>query len=189
MSPEDHGALPVPQPQSPSGENTDPVLSAGLSIAMKWGVALGPEKLEIALKALEPQLKRDHQALMHRIASEREAAERADAAASAAAERASSAAEAEAARRARENRDKRAHSRHMVGLTVGAVIAIAMLGAGVYVVKDAWWLAALLCGPSLLALAKIFVLRRSDPDDMKFVSAAARNATNAASQVQQPPVP
>jgi hypothetical protein len=146
-----------------------------MGIAMKWGAVLGPEKLEIALKALEPQLKRDHQALMRRLDMQREAAERADAAAAAAPER-----------EARERQEQRKHNRHMAGLVVGAVVAIAMLGAGVHVAQDAWWLATLLCGPSLLALAKIFVLRRSDPDDMKFVSKATRSSTNAASQGPPP---
>lgn len=175
MSPEDHGPLPVPQ--APIEAPSDPVLSAGMDIAMKWGAVLGPEKLQIALRALEPQLKRDHQALMKRLDMQAEAAARADAAVAAAAER-----------EAQEKREQRKHTRHMAGLTVGAVVAVAMLGAGVYVANtDAWWLAIVLCGPSLLALAKIFVLRRSDPGDMQAVTAAARSATNAASQAQPPP--
>jgi hypothetical protein len=139
-----------------------------MKIAMQWGAVLGTEKLEIALKALEPQLRRDHKVQLIRLELERETAER----------------------EAQRQREERAHKRHMAGLTVGAVVAVAMLGAGVYVAKDAWWLATLLCGPSLLALAKIFVLRRSDPNDMLFVSKAARAATNAAAQAQppQPPV-
>lgn len=134
---------------------------------------------------------------MKQLDMRREAAERADAAAAAAAEREaqSQAAAAQreareraaaAERQAREKQEQRKHSRHMAGLVVGAVVAVAMLGAGVYVAKEAWWLATLLCGPSLLALAKIFVLRRSDPDDMKFVSNVARASTNSASQTQPP---
>jgi len=136
-----------------------------------------PSRCREDLNALEPQLKRDHQVLIKRLDMQREAAERADAAAAAAAER-----------EAQERQEQRKHSRHMAGLLVGAVVAVAMLGAGVYVAQDAWWLATLLCGPSLLALAKIFVLRRSDPDDMKFVSNTARSSTNSAPQAQ-PPVP
>ncbi|MGW4914237.1 hypothetical protein [Streptomyces sp. NPDC004270] len=171
MSLDDSGAPPARQDVT----GRDPVLSAGMHIAKQWGEVLGPEKLEIALKALEPQLKRDHQALMKQLDMRREAAERADAAAAAAAER-----------EARERQEQRKHKRHMAGLVVGAVVAVAMLSAGVYVAQDAWWLATLLCGPSLLALAKIFVLRRSDPDDMKFVSKTARASTNSASQTQLP---
>lgn len=174
MSPEDSGALPLP-PAVP--DHVDPVVSAGMSIAMQWGKVLDPEKLEIALKALEPQLKRDHQVVMARLEMQRAAAERAHSAEVAAAERV-----------AAERREQRRHNRHMAGLVVGAVVAVAMLGAGVYVAQtDRWWLSILLCGPSLLALAKVFVLRRSDPDDMKFVSQATRGAMNSAGQVQQPP--
>ncbi|WP_069765315.1 hypothetical protein [Streptomyces sp. LUP47B] len=184
MSLDDSGTLPTPQPAT----RQDPVLSAGMDIAMKWGEVLGPEKLEIALKALEPQLKRDHLTLMKRLDMQREAAERADTAAAAAAEREAHERAAAAERAARDRQEQLRHSRHMAGLVVGAVVAIAMLGAGVYVAQEAWWLATLLCGPSLLALAKIFVLRRSDPDDMKFVSNTARTSTNSASQAQ-PPAP
>jgi hypothetical protein len=68
-------------------------------------------------------------------------------------------------------------------------MALAMLGGGIYVAPESWWLSILLCGPSLLALAKIFVLGRSDPDDMKHVSLAARTTTNAAGQAQPPQPP
>jgi Na+/H+ antiporter NhaC len=80
----------------------------------------------------------------------------------------------------------------VVNVSVGAVISIALLGAGVAVVASAPWLSVILCGPSLLALAKVFVLHRSDPDDMKLLSRASNNATNAAPQPpppQQPPAP
>ncbi|MEU3491154.1 hypothetical protein [Streptomyces massasporeus] len=64
-----------------------------------------------------------------------------------------------------------------------------MLGAAVYVAPVNGWLSALLCGPSLLALVKVFVLRRSDPGDMRAVSLAGRVASDAAVQAQQPPPP
>lgn len=145
----------------------DPLLSVGKHIAMQWK-ELGPEHLEVALRALEPELRRGHRERMARIQLQNEANERASL----------------------ERQQQRAHRRHIAELTVGAVVALAMLGAGVYVAADAWWLATLLCGPSLLALAKVFVLRRSDPDDMRHVSRAARTSTNAAGQAQppQPPV-
>ncbi|WP_258054602.1 hypothetical protein [Streptomyces sp. Ru71] len=62
--------------------------------------------------------------------------------------------------------------------------------ARVYVAQgDRWWLSLLLCGPSLLALAKVFVLRRSDPDDMRLLARATHSAMNSAGQAQQPPPP
>lgn len=42
------------------------------------------------------------------------------------------------------------------------------------------WLSAVLCGPSLLALAKVFVLRKSDPNDMKILGKAAGGPRPAA---------
>ncbi|MFG2952068.1 hypothetical protein ACGFZ4_43785, partial [Streptomyces adustus] len=92
----------------------------------------------------------------------------------------------EAEQRQHEDRQReRADRRHTVELVTGAVIAPAMLGAGVYVAPENGWLSALLCGPSLLALAKVFVLRQSGPEDMRAVSPAGRIATNAAVQAQQ----
>ncbi|KUM91542.1 hypothetical protein AQI88_36205 [Streptomyces cellostaticus] len=79
-----------------------------------------------------------------------------------------------------------------MNVTVGAVISIALLGAGVAVVGSAPWLSVILCGPSLLALAKVFVLHRSDPEDMKLLARASGSAGNAAAQAsppQQPPAP
>lgn len=172
MSTDEH-QVPVPPPNRP----VDPVISAGMEIALRWGEVLDPERLSIALRALEPQMKREHQARMAQIDMDRAAAERADAAA-----------QAEGERTARALRERRAHARYMAGLTVGAIIAVIMLGAGVYVAAESWWLSLLLCGPSLLALAKVFVLRRSDPDDLRLVTNATRNAMGAAGQAQ-PPVP
>ncbi|MFE7358037.1 hypothetical protein ACFU8Q_34120 [Streptomyces sp. NPDC057543] len=162
MTTEDSGSLPATR-----GSNEDPMVAAGLEIAMKWGSALGPDKLEVALKALEPELRRHHKERMTRLTLQREAAQQAS----------------------KERSEERAHKRHVAGLAVGGVVAVAMLAAGVYVAKDAWWLALVLCGPSLLALAKVFVLRRSDPDDMRAVTQAARTATNAAGQAQPPAPP
>ncbi|MGQ4388881.1 hypothetical protein [Streptomyces sp. SAS_270] len=144
----------------------DPILSAGMQIAMQWR-ELGAEQLKAALEALEPELGRDHRVLMQRLKMQGDAEQRLH----------------------EERREQRAHRRQMTEVIVGAVLALAMLGAGVYVAPDSPWLATLLCGPSLLALIKVFVLRRSDPDDMKHVARAARSSTNAAGQAPptQPP--
>jgi hypothetical protein len=168
---ESSSALPLPP--------DDPVVSAGLEIAMKWGAALGgPEQLKVAFEALEPQLKREHQIRLRQLDMQREAAARADEKAEAAAER-----------EVRLAREKRQHALWMTGLYVGAVISVAMLGAGIFVAKDVWWLAIMLCGPSLIAMGKLYVLRRSDAKDMQAVSQGARSATNAAGQAQPPPIP
>ncbi|GAA2616794.1 hypothetical protein GCM10010304_82980 [Streptomyces roseoviolaceus] len=145
----------------------DPILSAGMQIAMQWR-ELGADQLKAALEAMEPELSREHRLLMQRLKMQRDAEQR----------------------QHEERREQRAHRRQLTEVIVGAVLALAMLGAGVYVAADSPWLATLLCGPSLLALAKVFVLRRSEPDDMKYVSRASRSSTNAAGNTQppQPPV-
>lgn len=150
---------------APAPRSEDPVVSAGLEIAMKWGAALGgPEQLKVAFEALEPQLKREHQVRLKQLEAQRQTAERL----------------------VRADREFRQHRFRMTSLIVGAVMCIAMLGAGVYVAKDVWWLAMLLCGPSLIAILKIIVLRRSDSSDMSAVATAAKGAMNAASQAQPP---
>ncbi|WP_449338799.1 hypothetical protein [Streptomyces chartreusis] len=70
-------------------------------------------------------------------------------------------------------------AQYLVTLIVGGVVALAMLGGGVLVAPHSWWLSTLMCGPRLLALVKIFVLRRSDASDMAAVADAARRSTNA----------
>ncbi|MGV4987548.1 hypothetical protein ACWC0C_03255 [Streptomyces sp. NPDC001709] len=169
---ESSSALPLP--------HDDPVVSAGLDVAMKWGAALGgPEKLKIAFEALEPQLKREHQIRLKQLDMQREATARAEENARATAER-----------MVRLAREKRQAALRMTGLYLSAVISVAMLLAGAYVAKEKWWLSPLLWGPSLVAMGKLYALGRSDADDMKAVSLGARAATtSAAQQAQPPPVP
>jgi hypothetical protein len=150
---------------SPVRRDEDTVVSAGLEIAMKWGGALGgPEQLKVALEALEPQLQREHAVRLKQLEIQANKAEQ----------------------EARAVREKRQHRFKMASLVVGAIVSIAMLGAGVYVAKDAWWLATLLCGPSLIGMALIIILRRHDAEIMRAVAGAARRSTNAAGQAQPP---
>lgn len=151
---------------APAPRDDDPIVTAGLEIAMRWGQALGgPEQLKVALEALEPQLKREHQLRVKQLDMQA----------------------SNAVQDAQERRDVRAHRFKMTSLIVGAVISVAMLCGGVYVAKDAWWLASLLCGPSLIGMALIIILRRHDANTMKAIADAARRSTNAAAQVNQPP--
>ncbi|MGW7260505.1 hypothetical protein [Streptomyces sp. NPDC054834] len=153
------GQLPAGQPSE-----DDAVLSAGARIAMQWR-ELGAEQLGVALRAMEPQLRREHRERMLGLELQREAKQR----------------------QHEDRQRERADRRRTVELVTGAVIALAMLAGAVYVAPVNGWLSALLCGPSLLALVKVFVLRRSDPEDMRAVSLAGRVASNAAAQAQQPP--
>ncbi|AEN10795.1 MULTISPECIES: hypothetical protein [unclassified Streptomyces] len=165
-------SLPVPQ--------EDPIITAGLGIAAKWGEVLGAEKLDVALKAMEPQLKREHQLRLRQLENQRLRAEQEDARAEAERERAAALAKAEGERAARDAEKRRNHVFRMSGLITGAVLALCLLGAGVAVAPAQPWLAAGLCGPSLLAVLKIVVLRRSDAADMKATERIAREAAASA---------
>ncbi|WP_254650975.1 hypothetical protein [Streptomyces sp. GbtcB7] len=97
------------EPQLPaewSQEGGDPILSAGMSIAMQWR-HLGTDKLEAALKALEPELRRQHKTVLIRLGMQREAADRKER-------------ERRSELEVREHQKRRAHVPHMADLTVGA---------------------------------------------------------------------
>ena len=151
----------LPAERTPS---EDPIVSAAMQVAMQWK-ELDAAHLAAAMTAMEPSLRREHRERMVRLEMQREAVERDQ----------------------RERQEQRAYRRRIAELIVGAVVALAMLGAGVYVARDSWWLSTLLCGPSLLALVKIFVLRRSDSSDMAAVAGAARRSANAGTPQQSPP--
>ncbi|MET7720665.1 hypothetical protein [Streptomyces mirabilis] len=156
--------LPADRPSS-----DDPSVLAAMHVAMQWQ-NLDASHLSAALSAMEPSLRREHRERLTRMQMQREAAQQS----------------------LDEKHRARAHQVHMTQLICGTVLALAMLGGGIYVAREAWWLATLLCGPSLLALSKVFILGRSDPDDMKHVSVAAQMSTKSAEQgqpPQPPPVP
>lgn len=170
----------------PTENLPDPIIHAGLAIAAQWGEALGAEKLEIALKALEPQLKREHQARMKQLDNQRALAEQQHVAAEAAASRTAEVEKNAGERAARDAERRRNHVYRMSGLVSGVVLSLALLSSGVVVAPTQPWLSACLCGPSLLALAKIFVLRRSDAGDIRASARAAREAATAATPPQPP---
>ncbi|MFD9410821.1 hypothetical protein ACFWBN_27890 [Streptomyces sp. NPDC059989] len=140
---------------------------SALDIAAQWA-QLPAEHLAVALGALEPQLAREHKLRME-------------------VERARG--QAELTRlRAEAAEQQRVHGRHVLGVYAGLAVALATLGASVYFgTHDQPWLAITFFGPTLLALVKIFTLRRSDADDAKHAAAAARTA--AANLPAQPPPP
>ncbi|MEV7372930.1 hypothetical protein AB0O51_18875 [Streptomyces sp. NPDC090301] len=164
----------------PGNLSSDPLLSAGLGIAAQWGEALGgPEKLQAALKALEPQLRREHE--LNKLRLERQEA---DAARKAAAEetearRRADAVEREEERRARERMAVRHHKHQMRLLHSAVALSVLMLGGGLYAMPANGWIAGALCGPSLLSLLRIFVLRRSTDTDVREAGRSARGAGNA----------
>ncbi|WP_051909014.1 hypothetical protein [Streptomyces sp. NRRL F-5635] len=134
----------------------DPAFSAAMHVARQWK-DVDAAHLQVALAAMEPSLKREHRERMMRMTMMKETEERQYA----------------------ERQEKRQHTQYLVNLIVGGVVALAMLAGGVLVAPHYWWLSTLMCGPSLLALVKIFVLRRSDASDMTAVADATRRSTNA----------
>ncbi|GGN51638.1 hypothetical protein GCM10012285_41950 [Streptomyces kronopolitis] len=137
----------------------------GLEIAMQWA-ELPAEHMKIALDALEPQLRREHEMRVLQQKSEHQLAL--------------------AQVRAQEESAKRAHMLYLGGLIAGFAISVGMLSGAVVVgVNGQPWLAAMLSGPSVLALTTLFVLRRNEQGQAQAVAAAQRSALNVA--LQPPP--
>lgn len=121
----------------------------GVEIAAEWA-KLPPEHLQIALTALNPQLEREHLAKIEQMRI--------------------------SAQSAQEIRQFRVQ---VYSLAAGFFLSLVMLGAAVYVaVNGQAWLALAFSGPSLLALTKIFVLRRSDSTDMRAMVSSQRAAAS-----------
>jgi hypothetical protein len=122
---------------------------------------LPAEHLKIALEALEPQLQREHEAQMEHMRLA-----------------------------AQESEAGRAHRLYMCGLIAGFVVTIGMLAGAVVVGSNNQpVLAGILSGPSVIALASVFVLRRNDASQMRAVARAHQSVLNAATSAGAPPVP
>jgi hypothetical protein len=121
----------------------------GVEIAAEWA-KLPPEHLQVALKALNPQLEREHLARIEQMRISAQSAQ-----------------------------DIRQFRIQVYSLWAGFFLSLVMLGASVYVaVNGQAWLALAFSGPSLLALTKIFVLRRSDSYDMQAMVSSQRAAAS-----------
>ncbi|PKV90044.1 hypothetical protein [Streptomyces sp. TLI_146] len=132
--------------------------SSGLEIVLQWA-QLPPEHLEIALKAIEPELAREHEWRME-----------------------------QARLRVQDDKDRRLHALYLGGLVAGFLLAAGMLTGAVFVgVRGAPWLAALLSGPSLISLAGLFLLRRVDSGHTRESGRAQRVALSAMAAQQPAP--
>ncbi|WP_432025233.1 hypothetical protein [Streptomyces sp. 1222.5] len=138
----------------------------GLEIAMQWA-ELPAEHLQVALKALEPQLRREHELRMAQQAALQQL-------------------ELESLRlQTREKSASRTHALLISGLIAGFLLSAGMLVGAVIVGMDGHvGLASMLSGPSVLALASLFVLRRSDVTQTRAVARAQADISQAA---QAPP--
>lgn len=151
-----------------------------LEIALQWA-AYPAEHLELALKALEPQLKREHAYRM-----EQEAHKQALQLEKLRVEAAQKQVEAQLA--FDERQDKRTHALYMGGLIVGFLVCAGAFAGAVYVgMNDHPWLAGMLSGPSVIALVTLFVLRQNDRTLNTAAARSHRQALNALQQQQAPP--
>ncbi|GAA3386352.1 hypothetical protein GCM10017750_68840 [Streptomyces racemochromogenes] len=149
---------------------------------MQWA-QLPAEHLQIALKALEPELKRQHEFRMQQDAHRQEL-ELERMRLESAQQQLTQQLEHD------EHQAKRSHTLYLVGLFAGFLISGGTLGGAIYVgIHDQPWLASLLAGPTLLALATLFVLRKNDKTLNTAADQSNRRALNAAQQQQQPPPP
>lgn len=135
----------------------------GLEIAMQWA-DLPAEHLQVALKALERQLRREHELRMAEQSAIRQM-------------------EIESLRvQARETAARRSHVLFVIGLVAGFLLSAGMLvGAVIVGVEGHVGLASMLSGPSVIALASLFVLRRSDGAQTRAVARAHATTTQAES--------
>ncbi|MDQ7909048.1 hypothetical protein RB614_31445 [Phytohabitans sp. ZYX-F-186] len=117
-----------------SAELSTPISPAGLELARRLATALPADELQAALRALEPELCREHEWRLRSAQLKHE-----------------------------ESQARRAHVLYLVGLGAGFLVSMTMLtGAVIVGVHGQPWLAAALSGPSVIALTTLFVLRRSD---------------------------
>ncbi|WP_210593783.1 hypothetical protein [Streptomyces sp. GESEQ-35] len=115
-----------------------------LQFAREWA-QLPPAHLRAALRALEPQMERDH----------------------------------ELAKMERKNR----HVLNIMGLISGFILAICSLGGAIYFgVRGQLWGTAVLTGPSILVMIRVFVLRKTEKSDLRLSRSALDSLGNATGQ-------
>ncbi|MFE1206191.1 hypothetical protein ACFW5V_31380 [Streptomyces sp. NPDC058762] len=70
-------------------------------------------------------------------------------------------------------REKNKHRMDLLGLVAGFVVSLVSLGAAaVFGFRGDYWMAGIMLSPSVFAVTKLFVLRKSNGDDMRRVSSA-----------------
>ncbi|MGC5236875.1 hypothetical protein [Streptomyces albogriseolus] len=182
MTAEESNLAPLPSGSHPE-RTTDYFALEAHRIATLWAelppehfkTAVAAAKAESALRSQERvvEMRLRHEAEMRRLETEKETA----LAEAAARERAATAQAKAVAETAKQEATTKAaqlrHRRHVINVISGAVISFAMLGVAVYALPSAEWVSAFVGGPGVYALAKIFVLRKSDAGDMKWLGRGA----------------
>jgi heme exporter protein D len=86
--------------------------------------------------------------------------------------------------------EKREHVLWMTGLIAAFMLCVAMVVGSVITARMGFfWLSVTMCGPSLIALATLFVLRKPSTAGLQESARLARSAMNSAQNQQQPTGP
>lgn len=132
-----------------------PPTTTGLEIALQWA-QLPPEHLQLALKALEPQLRREHEFRTEQLRiTEIQKAE------------------------------SRKYAIFLASLISGFAVAVGLLvGGAVASSNNQPWLALLFAGPSIFALVKLFLMARAQGDELRKIGMRIKNSTPEAERDQ-----
>ncbi|MEV5970366.1 hypothetical protein [Streptomyces sp. NPDC051921] len=152
-------------------------------IAREWAdVPL--DQLVAVLDAMEPQLKREHQ----RKAKDDQRRHELNLAQLKEAERRH---ELDLAKlQERRERTGNAHKQHLVGVGAGVVVSLSCIGGATWFGQAGQYLPmGILVGPVLIALTKMFVLRRSDSHDIGTTATSLRQIIGGAPAAPVPPPP
>ncbi|WP_345695865.1 hypothetical protein [Kitasatospora terrestris] len=143
-------------------------------IAREWA-DVPASHLAAAFAAMEPQLQRTHEYRMRQADHEHKQRllELKDA---------DRQYELELARsRERLDRTEKAHRQHLVGVAAGAAVSLSCIGGAIWFgAAGHYWPMAILVGPVLIALTKMFVLRRSEPGDVGTIASAVNRLVGRA---------
>ncbi|MEV5849362.1 hypothetical protein AB0M32_46125 [Streptomyces sp. NPDC051985] len=77
-------------------------------------------------------------------------------------------------------REKNRHQLELLGLLAGFAISLASIAGAIgFGIHGDFWMAGLMLSPSVFAVTKLFVLRKSDKNDMRHVGAVVQGLTQA----------
>ena len=125
-------------------------LELARKIAAEWS-EVPVDRLVAVLSVLEPKLVREHELRVQQEAHRHEI---------------------ELAKlRDRQEARRQRHAQERIGIASGLLISLTCFGGAIWFgIQGRYWAMGILVGPVLLALTKIFVLRRSDDEDMAAVA-------------------
>jgi hypothetical protein len=83
-------------------------------------------------------------------------------------------------------RERNRNRLDLLGMVTGFVVSLASIGgATVFGFRGDYWMAAIMLGPSLFAVTKLFVLRKSEKGETRQVGAALQMVAQSGTPPQQ----